>query len=251
MRIGLVRAVLVISGFSVLASILITGAGMRFTAPTARYESWLYLAIIAPALVSPMVAAVIMSLAYRLDEAQQALARLALTDPLTGIGNRRQFIDDARRELARAAREGTGLSLLLIDIDHFKLLNDRFGHAAGDEALMRVARHCAGTCRVTDIVCRWGGEEFGVLMPATSQQEAAEIAERLRADIAALDIEGIPEAVTVSIGVAHARGPDLSLDALMHEADRQLYIAKDDGRNRVSTHGAEQRMVMRLVGSGT
>lgn len=232
LRIGLVRAVLVIAGFSVISSVLITGVSIHLTLPRIALEEWLYFAILTPAVISPLVGVVVMSLAYRLADAQRALASLARTDPLTGIGNRRHFIDSAEAFLALAAEDADPIALLMLDIDHFKQLNDRYGHAAGDAALIAVAQCCS---RRASVLGRWGGEEFCILLPATATGVAAALAEQLREDIAALAIPAVPEGVTVSIGVAAASGERFGLDDLLSAADRQLYRAKAAGRNRVSS----------------
>ena len=235
LRIGLVRAVLVIAAFSVLSSVMITGVGIHLTLPDIALEEWIYFAILTPALISPVVGMVVMSLAYRLAHAQQALASLAETDPLTGIGNRRHFIDSAEAALEVAAGHGELTALLMLDVDHFKQLNDRHGHAAGDEALIAIARCCSRLLGPTHVLGRWGGEEFCVLLPATSVSQATGTAEQLRRAIADLDIEDIPDGVSVSIGVAGTAGERLDLDALLVAADRQLYRAKAEGRDRVSS----------------
>ncbi len=232
LRIGLMRAVLVIAGFSVISSVLITGISIHLTLPHILLEEWLYFAILTPAVISPLVGVVVMSLAYRLADAQQALASLARTDPLTGIGNRRHFIDSAEALLALAAEDADPAALLMLDIDHFKQLNDRHGHAAGDAALIAVAQCCS---RRVSVLGRWGGEEFCILLPATAIGAATTLAEQLLQDIAALAIPAVPEGVTVSIGVAGTSEARSGLDDLLSAADHELYRAKAAGRNRVSS----------------
>lgn len=235
LRIGLGRAVLVIAAFSVLSSVLITGVGIHLTLPDILLEEWIYFAILTPALISPVVGLVIMSLAYRLAEAQQVLARLAQTDPLTGIGNRRHFMESAASSLERASRDGTETALLMLDIDHFKQLNDLHGHAAGDLALIEVARCCSLHLSNTHTLGRWGGEEFCILMPGVSITEASEIADRLRMAIAAMHIEDVPNGVSVSIGIAVTGSSTGDLDELLRAADRHLYQAKAAGRDQISS----------------
>lgn len=235
LRIGLARAVLVIAAFSVLSSVLITGVGIHLTLPDILLEEWIYFAILTPALISPVVGIVIMSLAYRLAEAQEVLARLANTDPLTGIGNRRHFMESAANSLEQAARNGAEAALLMLDIDHFKQLNDLHGHAAGDLALIELARCCSRHLSSTQAFGRWGGEEFCILMPGVSIREASEMAERLRLAIAAMDIEDVPNGVSVSIGIAATQGGGYGLDDLLRAADRHLYQAKAAGRDQISS----------------
>jgi diguanylate cyclase (GGDEF)-like protein len=160
------------------------------------------------------------------------LAELAATDELTGVKNRRRFREDLDLFVSQADRLGLPLSLILLDIDHFKQYNDTFGHPAGDRVLQQVGRMLRSTVRGHDVVARYGGEEFVVLLPATGSREAVEVAERLRATIAG---HGWPHrAVTASFGVATS-GPDApDAVALVDQADRALYSSKEVGRNRTS-----------------
>jgi two-component system chemotaxis response regulator CheY len=176
----------------------------------------------------------------RLAAAQRQAEQLAMRDALTGLLNRRAIEDQARAELNRL-RRGTGAaSLILLDLDHFKTINDTHGHAAGDEALRQVARLLEQQLRSYDQVGRWGGEEFLVLLPDASLEEACRVAERLRAGLAGLLISLDGSAlvqVSASLGVATLtaeRAQSVALEQLLDEADRALYCAKRDGRNRVS-----------------
>jgi diguanylate cyclase (GGDEF)-like protein len=167
--------------------------------------------------------------AYALGRQADQLATLAGTDPLTGLLNRRAFEDRLKEEWARAIRYGTPLSLLLLDLDGLKELNDREGHRQGDMALRDVAFVLRAGCRTADIAARWGGDEFSVLAPATDRAEAFELADRVRASASET-----PTARTVSIGVATLdRGQPGAPEALVCDADRALYAAKKLGRNRV------------------
>ncbi len=167
------------------------------------------------------------------------LEKQAHTDPLTGLANRRHFFEVAEAELARSRRYEAPLSLLMLDIDHFKEVNDAHGHRAGDRVLQQLARSCLEVLRTVDVVGRVGGEEFAILLPETDVDGAVEVAERLRAAIAAVGIpreEGVPLRVTVSIGVSTLAG-NANLDTLMSQADDALYDAKHRGRNRVRLFG--------------
>jgi len=164
------------------------------------------------------------------------LEHLAKTDSLTDLSNRRDFYEQAEREISRHRRFQQPLSLLMIDIDHFKAINDRHGHAAGDEVLRQLAAQCRSTLRETDITARIGGEEFAVLMPQTGEDTAAEAAERLRHQLAthpALGPDGTAIAFTVSIGLTHFHERDADIADLLRRADTALYEAKETGRNRV------------------
>lgn len=192
----------------------------------------------------------------RLKQATDELRRLSAQDELTGVANRRRFTESLRLEWARVSRAGGCLSVLLIDVDHFKMFNDHFGHPAGDACLREVARALTQACqRQNDLVARYGGEEFVVLLPATPREGAAEVAARLLARVNALAMPHprSPTAghVTVSVGVAtvDGRGPSTAPPggrlepalasredagrALVEAADRALYEAKASGRNRV------------------
>ncbi len=164
---------------------------------------------------------------------------LSNADPLTGVFNRRFFDDYFASEIERAARfEGT-VSIAMIDVDYFKQFNDRFGHAAGDVALRRVARALQLAVRRSDLVARYGGEEFVVLFREASHAQALELVERIRQDIQATSHEigdARPVHVTVSAGVASWPDDGPTIGDLLATADRRLFMAKDAGRNRVVGH---------------
>jgi diguanylate cyclase (GGDEF)-like protein/PAS domain S-box-containing protein len=168
---------------------------------------------------------------------ERELRRLATTDALTGTLNRRQFMIVAGLELERAQRHLRPLSVLMLDIDHFKRINDGHGHAVGDEALRLFASACAGILRENDVFGRLGGEEFAILLPETAQDRAADVAERLREKVASLRVP-TPGAVlglgfTTSIGVTQMRVEDATIDVALMRADEALYRAKNSGRDRV------------------
>ncbi len=168
---------------------------------------------------------------------EKELERQAHIDYLTGVSNRGHFVHEAELELSRAIRYENDLSLLMIDIDHFKQINDTHGHKAGDLVLKNLADVCRVTLREVDIIGRIGGEEFAVLLPETSRTEAAEVAERLRDAIGSSKVpieRGLPIRFTVSIGVSSLTSPENNLDVLLNLADKGLYAAKSSGRNTVS-----------------
>jgi two-component system cell cycle response regulator len=175
----------------------------------------------------------------RLRENYHRSLSLALTDPLTGLYNRRYVGAHLDGLLARADENGKGPALLLFDIDHFKRINDTWGHLAGDEVLCEIAKRTLHHVRSFDLVARYGGEEFVVLMPETNLPLALVVAERLRLSIAETlfkasgVVEGIP--VTISIGVATTLEQGDSPTELMRRADEALYFAKNNGRNRVAS----------------
>ncbi len=168
------------------------------------------------------------------------LQTLASTDELTGLRNRRHFLQAARGEWERFQRYHRRLSLLSIDIDRFKSINDRFGHEAGDAALAFVANFCNQGRSGADIAARMGGEEFTILLPETTLDQALKFAERLRMSIAQTPcpVADRSIALTVSIGVAEATAGMAGIHVLMKAADQALYEAKASGRNRIAAASA-------------
>jgi diguanylate cyclase (GGDEF)-like protein len=167
---------------------------------------------------------------------ERQMTKMALTDPLTGLFNRRQMGQRLQEEAGRFRRLGKNFSVILADIDRFKDINDRHGHATGDRVLARVALLFTEGLRGGDAVARWGGEEFLLLLPGTHLTDAEEVAQRLRAAVESRlgDVEGLTVPLTVTFGVA-AYAPFASLDACLKAADEALYRGKESGRNRVVT----------------
>jgi two-component system cell cycle response regulator len=167
---------------------------------------------------------------------------LAVTDTLTGLHNRRYMTSQAGALVHRATEGGEPVSALLVDIDHFKRINDTFGHDVGDEVLKEFALRLATNVRGVDLACRYGGEEFVVIMPDTALNDALRIAERLRLHVAGTPFRApglsSPLSVTISIGVACTDGADDSTEALLKRADEAVYEAKAHGRNQVVTRAA-------------
>ncbi len=163
-----------------------------------------------------------------------ALAALATIDPLTGLHNRRSFFHLADREWARAARTGAPLTALMVDVDQFKQINDRLGHAAGDEVLTVLARRCQEQLRSVDVLGRYGGDELVALLPDSATVDAIAVAERVRSTVAAEPVptDAGPAEVPVSVGVATAAGGASTLRALLSQADAALLAAKAHGRNQ-------------------
>jgi diguanylate cyclase (GGDEF)-like protein len=172
----------------------------------------------------------------RADQRAEELEELAAVDSMTGLYNRQHFEALARAELARCQRYMRPLALLMLDVDHFKHVNDHFGHAAGDQVLRTIAKVCSGTKRDSDVLGRIGGEEFALLLPETTAEAAEQFAERLRNAVRScpIAIAGHPIVATISIGVAGASVRTSGLEILMHCADQALYRAKGAGRDRVA-----------------
>jgi diguanylate cyclase (GGDEF)-like protein len=189
----------------------------------------------------------------QLQEAHRKIAELVVTDDLTGLANRRHFFERLDAEIDRATRYGNNLSLIMIDIDHFKRVNDTYGHPAGDIVLAEVARLLCANIRTSDLVARYGGEEFAVLIPALNAAEACLAAEKLRViiEVNSIALEGPPLNVTVSCGVADLQSvkhyPASLKDNLIRGADKSLYQAKANGRNQVVTYKVNSEKQLPLV----
>jgi diguanylate cyclase (GGDEF)-like protein/PAS domain S-box-containing protein len=167
---------------------------------------------------------------------EEELRQLATTDPLTGLANRRSFMQQAEREMEQCRRYGHPLCLLMLDIDHFKQVNDTWGHDAGDEVLRAVAGIVAESIREVDLCGRLGGEEFAVLLPETPSERALVVAERIRASIesAIIRTDGVTIPITLSVGKAEMALDD-DVNNVIRRADEALYKAKRGGRNRVES----------------
>ncbi len=173
------------------------------------------------------------------DEVREELSKIANTDALTGLTNRRAFFDELEREIRRVQRTNMDVSMLLLDIDHFKGINDSYGHDIGDRVLVEVGQIILSCLRETDMASRIGGEEFAVLLPDTPADGAYWVAERIRMQVMKHDFQSgsdaKPVSCTVSIGVSSAAmGDEIDASGLYKVADTRLYIAKNTGRNQVS-----------------
>lgn len=167
---------------------------------------------------------------------QEKLQEQANTDSLTGCHNRRCFLEEFGQEFLRTRRYGGDLSVLMLDLDHFKAINDQYGHQAGDRVLKSFVQVCRTHMREVDVMGRLGGEEFAILLPETDIEQAFEIAERLYKAVAEQEIvleSSDPIHVTTSIGIASVAESDPNIEAIINRADVALYKAKEAGRNRV------------------
>jgi len=202
-------------------------------------EMQLYLGVLVAALT--VAASLFSTVLARMGERQRSLSR---RESLTGCFNRRAFYELFPREVERAHRLGQGVALVFVDLDHFKRVNDRHGHETGDRVLQQLAARLLGIIRETDLLFRWGGEEFVILLPHTATAEAPVLAERIRAAVAERPFvaneayAGV--SMTVSVGVAGAVGVPIDPNALLARADAACYRAKKAGRNRVEADAATQ-----------
>jgi diguanylate cyclase (GGDEF)-like protein len=233
-------AVLALHGIVFLSPIpivLLSTSEMRFSDFTG---GWFAIFALETLLYAIATAFIILTMA---KERSERIHRTAATiDPLTEIFNRRALLEAGRRILGRVAWDKQPVSVLMFDLDHFKKINDRFGHAVGDRALQTFARTAAARLRATDVIGRLGGEEFAAILPGTSLLSAAVAAERVRVafEAAAIEIDGLPIGGTVSIGAAATELPDCDIDVLLEQADKALYAAKASGRNRYVLSGSEE-----------
>jgi len=173
--------------------------------------------------------------------AERKLVELATRDPLTGLSNRRNLLTLAQHEMARSKRSGEPIALIIADIDHFKQINDQHGHEMGDQVIIHVATQLSQNCRAQDVASRWGGEEFLVLLPATTVDEALVVAERVRKSAATFagDHNAVQRGYTLSLGVT-TLDPDEPVTDAIARADRALYRSKTEGRDRVSVAGKHE-----------
>lgn len=210
--------------------------GVEFEAFGGRIPPQFLERLVTTSLVAWFIFLTVTYVAIRIDRLVQELERRSLTDELTRVPNRRSLEIEARRLLAHAAETGQPLILLMLDLDHFKGINDRLGHNAGDAVLQRVARELRGQFQGRGILARMGGEEFAVLLTNTALDDGMREAEVLRAMIerTLFHYRGEPISVTVSVGVSQFA--EETLEDLVRKSDRALYQAKESGRNRVVSY---------------
>jgi diguanylate cyclase (GGDEF)-like protein/PAS domain S-box-containing protein len=170
------------------------------------------------------------------DQLLKELIKSSRKDSLTGLNNRRYFTDILNAEITRAARFSRSFSLLMLDIDHFKSINDEFGHSCGDAALVNFSNALMNNVREVDTLCRWGGEEFIILLPEISKENSVLVAEKIRANIESLETQYEDNLIkfTVSIGLGYFSGDSIEINSAIKSVDKCLYNAKSTGRNKVS-----------------
>jgi len=223
--------------FVAAGSISLVGVAISllFDAGVLPFGTWSFRAAdLALAIEATLLALALARDIRRFELARHEAELLARLDPLTGLLNRRAFIERAQGIWNTAVRRGRPLTAAMIDVDHFKQINDVYGHAAGDVVLKTMANLLTGTCRTSDLIARWGGEEFLLLLPETTLEQAQVLAERLRASLESQTIQSGQKQirVTSSIGLADLRGQP-NLEVLIADADQWLYRAKHGGRNQV------------------
>lgn len=228
-QLGLLRSALALTALSVLISVLLTVAIGSLTGRESSQVS-LWIAIIVPAVIAPIYSVPFLRLLVRLESAENRLRELSHRDGLTGLYNRDHFIELTERELERTLRYGEPFSVVILDIDGFGQVNDVHGHSAGDKLLQVVGEVCLRNLRQTDVVARFGGDEFAILLPNTGENSAQACVERIRKTLAAISIPFYGQELhfTVSAGVATYDKSCTELDMILQQADRALCRAKED-----------------------
>ena len=204
-----------------------------------------WFAILALETLLYVIATAFIVLAMAKERSDRFYKTVASTDALTGVANRRALLETGRRIIRRYGHQDEPVAVLMCDIDHFKSINDRFGHFSGDQVIKLFADTATASLRSTDLVGRFGGEEFAVILPNSDLEDAILVAERVRAafEIAAIEVGGHPVRATVSIGAALAGGEAPSIEAVLTRADGALYLAKRNGRNRVEAARGDSTIV--------
>jgi diguanylate cyclase (GGDEF)-like protein len=210
---------------------------------------WLTVLSFEALLFTISIAFILLAMAKERTELRHRTA--ALVDSLTGIANRRAFLQDAAALAKRHMGDPKPAAVLLIDLDHFKSINDRFGHALGDRVLELFAEIARQTLRKTDLVGRLGGEEFAAVLYDASRDKALAVAERLRTSFAqaASDVDGRPVAATISIGMVHGESAIMDVTGLLAQADQALYFAKQRGRNRTEVASLDLALAKKTIGA--
>ncbi|QTN25348.1 GGDEF domain-containing protein [Rhizobacter sp. AJA081-3] len=219
-------------GLSVAALFGLTAA-LRLP-QTAAFPHYVAIAVVIPLVVSVPVSWVIVRLLREVEAARRQAERLAWFDDLTGLSNRRRLCELAQRELDMAQRTGEPLVAALLDLDDFKRVNDRHGHAAGDRLLRATAQRIQAALRSTDLAARWGGEEFAVVLPRTRREDGVKVVERILGELRGLQLgeSEDPFGCTASIGVAMSAGGSERFERLIDRADQAMYRAKLAGKDR-------------------
>ncbi len=236
LRMGRVRSVLLITAISLALSWITTLIVDYLTGDPTRLSSDLMVATIVPLLVAPVVSGIGMSLLVEVEAARRALREVAIRDGLTNLFNRHYFVARLQAEIERARADGIPLTVVLIDVDHFKRINDLGGHAAGDDVLQRVAAALVSHVRPGDLTARFGGEEFVALLPGASNAVGIDVAERIRLAIWNITVPVFDDVasshVTASLGTATLGPAPETASDLLRRADHAMYAAKANGRNR-------------------
>ncbi len=249
-RVGALRATLLLCLISSICSFGFTWL-LVWLNHSSSMGSAAWISLLVPVPLTLVFGGICISLVISLERAWGQIHALAMLDGLTGLNNRTHFMPAAQRELDLARRHGQPLALIVLDVDHFKTINDTVGHLGGDDVLVQVAQRCRQALRTTDLLARWGGEEFIMLLPDTPLGQARQLAERVRQSLQAappIVVNGEAITVTASLGATgFLPGEEQSLDELIRRADTALYLAKSAGRNRVSMSDSDRLSANDLV----
>ncbi len=234
LRLGLFRGVVVITGASIIGSVLVTMVVVYLLSGRLNWFA-LIIAAVVPGVIGPFFSYVLLNQLHELERARENMSTLAITDDLTGAFNRRHFMKLSEQELGRARRYQRALSVILFDADDFKTVNDTYGHLCGDLVLTTISKTCQGKIRDQDVLARYGGDEFILLLPETDSTDARLLAERICRTIEVCQIicEQHAAHVTVSVGVTTLSQESLTINTLISQADQALYRAKQAGKNCV------------------
>jgi diguanylate cyclase (GGDEF)-like protein len=233
-RLGPARTNAILSA-AVLGVGLLAAAVVAVLSPAGAGQAALVSAAAVALIAGPLLVGALLVTNARLHSARQQLRQLATHDHLTGVSNRKHFVAMAERDWSSIRRYGTDGAVLMIDVDHFKQVNDRYGKPAGDAVLRRIAEVAAQALRQADLIGRWGGEELVVLLPHTDPMGALDVAERIRAQVSERKMEwnGAQFVCTVSVGVAPVGAVHETLESIVGDAEQALAEAKAAGRNCV------------------
>ncbi len=236
-RVGTLRATLLMSLIGSLCSLGLTWL-LVSSSDSPEMGNAIWISLLVPVPLTLVFGGICIALVVSLDRAWGQIHALAMRDALTGLNNRTHFMPAAQRELDLARRHGQPLALMVLDVDHFKTINDSVGHLGGDDVLVQVAQRCRQALRTTDLLARWGGEEFIMLLPNTPLAQARQLAERVRKSLQntpSIMVNGRAVVVTASLGATGLiPGQTPSLEQLIRKADSAMYMAKSAGRDQVS-----------------
>ena len=231
LKIGIFRSVIVLVFLAIIISLLLT-IGIMLLTDEKITRPGIIATVVTPGATTAFFSIIILKLLFDLEEAEQKFKNLSKQDDLTGISNRRAFIEIAEKELDRAIRYGVEFSIVMFDINEFKNVNDRFGHVVGDKMLQEIAHQCQVRIRNTDHIARWGGDEFVVLVPQSEDVDLEQYCTRIIQIIRNIHLIENNQSIRVSASIGVKRYTDdvTSIDEIFHLADRDMYQIKDENR---------------------
>lgn len=241
-KLGRPFTVILITALSVLFSAVLTILICTLSGLQQHLPMLLPIALFIPFVVAPLISWPVMGVLIKIDTLELEMRDLATYDFLTGLLSRQAFFYDAANYINWAEREELGFSVLAIDLDKFKKINDQYGHPAGDEVLKQFAESAQTVFRKTDLIGRIGGEEFAIFLPNTTTANALDLAERIRLGVqnSTVQVEDLLIKYTVSIGLVSSSGNPMSIEEILQQADQALYLAKKNGRNSTVIFDTEQ-----------